>query len=35
MKGEENSRRKFIQQTVIASAGLLFAPNLLSASNTS
>ena len=35
MKGEENSRRKFIQQTAIASAGLLLAPNLMSASNTS
>ena len=35
MKGEENSRRKFIQQTAIAGAGLLIAPNLLSATNTS
>ena len=35
MKEEENSRRKFIQQTALAGAGLLFAPNLLSATNTS
>lgn len=35
MKGEENSRRKFIQQTAIAGAGLLIAPNLLSTANTS
>ncbi|WP_228519009.1 aldo/keto reductase [Flavobacterium sp. LC2016-12] len=35
MKDEENSRRKFIQQTSLAAAGLLFAPNLLSATNTS
>jgi aryl-alcohol dehydrogenase-like predicted oxidoreductase len=35
MKDEENSRRKFIQQTAVVGAGLLFAPNLLSATNTS
>lgn len=35
MNSEENSRRKFIQQTAIAGAGLLLAPNLLSAANTS
>jgi len=35
MKDEENSRRKFIQQTALAGAGLLLAPNLLSAANTS
>ena len=35
MNSEENSRRKFIQQTAIAGVGLLLAPNLLSAANTS
>ncbi|MFV8341229.1 aldo/keto reductase [Flavobacterium sp. XS2P39] len=35
MKDEENSRRKFIQHTAVVGAGLLFAPNLLSATNTS
>jgi aryl-alcohol dehydrogenase-like predicted oxidoreductase len=35
MKDKENSRRKFIQQTALAGAGLLLAPNLLSAANTS
>ncbi|WP_240475234.1 aldo/keto reductase [Flavobacterium reichenbachii] len=35
MKGEENSRRKFIQQTALAGAGLMILPNLLSATNTS
>ena len=35
MKDEENSRRKFIQQTALAGAGLLLVPNLLSAANTS
>ncbi|MDA6070772.1 aldo/keto reductase [Flavobacterium sp. AC] len=35
MKSEENSRRKFIQQTAVVGAGLLIAPNLLSATNTS
>lgn len=35
MKDEGNSRRKFIQQTALAGAGLLLSPNLLSAANTS
>jgi aryl-alcohol dehydrogenase-like predicted oxidoreductase len=35
MKDEENSRRKFIQQTAFAGAGLLLAPSLLAATNTS
>jgi aryl-alcohol dehydrogenase-like predicted oxidoreductase len=35
MKDEENSRRKFIQQTALIGTGLLFAPSLLSATNTS
>lgn len=35
MKDEENSRRKFIQQTALIGTGLLFVPGLLSATNTS
>lgn len=34
-EGGESSRRNFIQQSAIAGVGLLFAPNLLSASNQS